>query len=85
MRRCVAFEVVVSEQASDSEKFAAREFVRCWRLTAGCDIPMLQRRNQGVVVLIGHNDVPGDLLATSISMAWAQTGCVSKTYMPGFC
>ena len=58
-----AFHVVVADSASASEKFAAQEFKKYWRLTTGHDIPVQNKPTQGVTVWIGRDGVPSDLLA----------------------
>jgi hypothetical protein len=57
--------VLVSDQASETEKLAAREFVDLWKKIAGHGALMVKKplKNSGVNVWIGREGVPDELLA----------------------
>jgi len=57
------FQVVVADSASDSEKLAAEEFEKYWKLTTGCDIPVAPESGDGIAVWIGRDGVPDSLLS----------------------
>ena len=57
------FQVVVADSASDSEKYAAEEFKKYWKLTTGRDIPVLDKPADGMTVWIGRDGVPDNLLS----------------------
>jgi len=52
------FHVVVSDSASESEQFAAREFQKYWKLTTGAEITVSSEAGDGVNVWIGRDGVP---------------------------
>jgi hypothetical protein len=56
------FHIVVSEDASESEQFAANEFQKYWELTTGTDIDVGNEPGDGVTVWIGREGVPAALL-----------------------
>jgi len=57
-----SFHVVVSDDASESEKFAAGEFKKYWKLTTRADISVSDEPADGVNVWIGRAGVPEELL-----------------------
>jgi hypothetical protein len=56
-------QVVVSDSTSDSEKLAAQEFKKYWKLTTGCDISVSAEPGDGITVWIGRDGVPDSLLS----------------------
>jgi len=75
-----AFHVVVGENAGDTERLAASEFVRLWQCTTGFSPSMSHAPSGAVNVYIGRSSIPGALLTAFDVTSLGKNGIVIKTY-----
>lgn len=76
------FHVVVADSASDSEKFAAAEFKKYWKLTTGHDVPVLDKSGDGIALWIGRDGVPDKLLSNLKLDGLGTDGLCIRTVSP---